>query len=183
MNKLPIIIISIGISLFSSCGSDNNKDQKPNNIISVGDTAGLAAFKEAKNEQLRLADKAKIDSLQSIVDSSKKKEALVKEFSSEGNTNHHSPVKKHGSRNSIATKRSSAAYGSGSNRSYSSAAPSKKKGMSGKTKGALIGAGSGAVVGALVAKKNRGLGAVVGAAVGGGTGYIIGNKSDKKKGK
>ncbi|QEC74188.1 glycine zipper 2TM domain-containing protein [Arachidicoccus ginsenosidivorans] len=46
-----------------------------------------------------------------------------------------------------------------------------------------MGAGSGAVIGAIVDKKNRGLGAVIGAAVGGGAGYGIGKHKDNKKAK
>lgn len=54
----------------------------------------------------------------------------------------------------------------------------KKKKQAGKD--ALIGAGSGAVIGAIISKKNRGLGAVIGAAVGGGAGYGIGKHKDNK---
>ena len=59
----------------------------------------------------------------------------------------------------------------------------KKKKFSNAAKGALIGAGSGAAVGAIVDKKNRGLGAVIGAAIGGGAGYGIGKHKDNKKAK
>ena len=57
----------------------------------------------------------------------------------------------------------------------------KKKRFSNASKGALIGAGSGAVIGAVISKKNRGLGAVIGAAVGGGAGYGIGKHKDNKQ--
>jgi len=62
-------------------------------------------------------------------------------------------------------------------------ATTKKKKFSSAAKGAVIGAGSGAVLGAIVSKKNRGLGAVIGAAVGGGAGYGIGKHKDNKKAK
>ncbi len=50
------------------------------------------------------------------------------------------------------------------------------------TKGAAIGAGSGAVIGGLIGKKsgNTALGAIIGAAVGGTTGAIIGKNMDKQ---
>lgn len=58
-----------------------------------------------------------------------------------------------------------------------------KKGWSAKAKGAVIGAGAGAVGGAIINKRNRGVGAIIGglggAAVGTGVGAII----DHKKGR
>lgn len=60
--------------------------------------------------------------------------------------------------------------------------PAEKKGWSKAAKGAVIGAGTGAVVGAVVSKK-KGTGALIGAAAGAGTGYIIGRSKDKKDGR
>jgi hypothetical protein len=61
------------------------------------------------------------------------------------------------------------------------ATPAKKKGWSGAAKGAVIGAGVGAVTGALISKK-KGQGAIIGglagAGVGAGTGAIV---DDSKK--
>lgn len=59
------------------------------------------------------------------------------------------------------------------------AAPKKK--ISNTAKGAIIGAGVGAVTGALIAKKQPVKGAVVGGVIGAGTGAVIGNKTEKKK--
>jgi uncharacterized protein YcfJ len=58
----------------------------------------------------------------------------------------------------------------------------QKKGWSKAAKGAVIGAGSGAVVGAVVSKK-KGTGAAIGAAAGAVGGYIIGRSKDKKDGR
>jgi septal ring factor EnvC (AmiA/AmiB activator) len=63
----------------------------------------------------------------------------------------------------------------------SPAAP-EKKGMSSAAKGAIIGAGAGAVTGVLVDKKD-GRGAIIGGVVGAGTGYVIGRSKDKKSGR
>jgi outer membrane lipoprotein SlyB len=57
-----------------------------------------------------------------------------------------------------------------------------KKGWSKAAKGAVIGAGSGAAVGAIVSKK-KGKGAIIGGVVGAGAGYIIGRSKDKKDGR
>jgi hypothetical protein len=58
----------------------------------------------------------------------------------------------------------------------------QKKGMSNKTKGAVIGGVVGAGAGAVINKKNPVVGAVVGAVLGAGGGYVIGSKMDKKTG-
>ena len=71
------------------------------------------------------------------------------------------------------------------NESPSQAAPTQtqeKKGWSSAAKGAVIGAGAGAVTGILVDKKD-GRGAAIGGVVGAGTGYIIGRQKDKKTGR
>ncbi|AZA52065.1 YMGG-like glycine zipper-containing protein [Chryseobacterium sp. G0201] len=59
----------------------------------------------------------------------------------------------------------------------------KKKGMSKAAKGTIIGTVGGAAAGAIIAKKNRGLGAVIGGVVGGATGYTIGRAGDRKDGR
>jgi hypothetical protein len=59
----------------------------------------------------------------------------------------------------------------------------KKRGMRRSTKDALIGAGVGAVTGAVVAKDhNRVKGAVIGGVLGAGAGYIYGRQREKKHG-
>ncbi len=60
--------------------------------------------------------------------------------------------------------------------------PEKKKGWSTAAKGAAIGAGAGAIGGAILAKK-KGLGAIVGGVVGAAGGYIIGKDIDKRNNK
>ncbi len=57
-----------------------------------------------------------------------------------------------------------------------------KTGMNNTEKGAVIGASSGAVVGAIIGNKNKNtaLGAILGAAVGGTVGVVIGSKMDKQ---
>ncbi|WBV61732.1 YMGG-like glycine zipper-containing protein [Chryseobacterium camelliae] len=78
---------------------------------------------------------------------------------------------------------------SGSNGTYAnngttaSQGTTQKKGMSKAAKGTIIGAVGGAAAGAIIAKKNRGLGAVIGGVVGGATGYTIGRAGDRKDGR
>jgi hypothetical protein len=59
----------------------------------------------------------------------------------------------------------------------------KKKGWSAKAKGAVIGAGTGAVAGAVINKRNRVAGAVIGGILGAGAGTGIGAILDKKNGR
>jgi hypothetical protein len=59
----------------------------------------------------------------------------------------------------------------------------KKKGWSKAAKGTAIGAGAGAVLGAVINKRNRAVGAVIGGVLGGGGGYVIGRGMDKKDGR
>jgi Glycine zipper len=74
---------------------------------------------------------------------------------------------------------------SSDNTSNSSAsAPVKQdKGLSHAAKGTLVGAGTGAIFGAVVNKEHRGEGAIIGTVVGAGTGYLIGRATDKKTGR
>lgn len=59
----------------------------------------------------------------------------------------------------------------------------QKKGWSAKAKGGVIGAGAGAVAGALIHKRQPALGAAVGGVLGGGAGIGIGAIIDKKQGR
>ena len=59
----------------------------------------------------------------------------------------------------------------------------QKKGWSKAAKGTAIGAGAGAVLGAVINKRNRAAGAVIGGVIGGGGGYVIGRTMDKKDGR
>lgn len=56
----------------------------------------------------------------------------------------------------------------------------ERRGWSPQAKGAVIGAGSGAILGAVINKRNRAVGGVVGGVVGAGAGYAIGKHRDNK---
>jgi hypothetical protein len=57
----------------------------------------------------------------------------------------------------------------------------KKKGINNTVKGAIIGAGAGAVGGAIINKKNPGKGAIIGGVVGAGAGAVTGVILDRNK--
>lgn len=78
---------------------------------------------------------------------------------------------------------SSGSGGSSSGGSSSQGTTTQKKGISEAAKGTAIGVVSGAALGAIVNKKNRGGGAVVGGIIGGATGYTLGRSQDRKSGR
>lgn len=57
------------------------------------------------------------------------------------------------------------------------------KGLSDAAKGTAIGAGSGAILGAIINKNDRRSGAVIGTVIGAGAGYLIGRDKDRKSGR
>ncbi|WP_046244740.1 YMGG-like glycine zipper-containing protein [Hymenobacter terrenus] len=57
----------------------------------------------------------------------------------------------------------------------------ERRGWSPQAKGAVIGGGSGAILGAVINKRNRAVGGVVGGVVGAGAGYAIGKHTDNKR--
>jgi hypothetical protein len=66
--------------------------------------------------------------------------------------------------------------------SPTTAATPEDKGWSEAAKGATVGGGSGAIIGAVV-NKNRPEGAIIGSVIGAGTGYMIGRSMDRKSGR
>ncbi len=87
----------------------------------------------------------------------------------------------------ITRKKSTAKNYSGNysqvNSNQSAASIPEDKGLSHAAKGTLVGAGTGALTGALLNKDNRGTGAIIGTFIGAGAGYLIGRKTDKKTGR
>jgi hypothetical protein len=89
-------------------------------------------------------------------------------------------------RSSSSRSSGSGRVSSGSNGTYSTASVpvrAKKKGWSKAAKGTVIGAGSGAVLGAIISKNHKGKGAIIGGVLGAGGGYVLGRILDKKDGR
>lgn len=86
-------------------------------------------------------------------------------------------------RRSNANNNSNTAYSSGTSKSTNAAYPQRDKGWSDAAKGAAIGGGAGAILGAVVSKNNRAAGAIIGGVVGAGGGYAIGRSQDRKSGR
>lgn len=81
------------------------------------------------------------------------------------------------------TKRSSYSSPKMVSESQNQAKTTSKKGWSKAAKGATIGGGAGAILGAVINKKNRTAGAILGGVIGAGGGYVIGRTMDKKDGR
>ncbi|QES87445.1 glycine zipper domain-containing protein [Rhizosphaericola mali] len=168
--KNLILTITIATLGFTACKSNDDSTKnigREGLVQSSKDTSGFAAFKEEQAQKLQAADRLKADSLQILKDSIKE---IHKDIATENTTE---------AKNSNESSSRAVASSSSSESSRTTTAK-KKKGMSKATKGTIIGAGAGALTGALVTKHKRGIGALVGAAVGGGTGYVIGHSQDKK---
>lgn len=169
--KNLILTITIAALGFTACKS--NDDQTKNIgreglVQSSNDTTGFAAFKEEQAQKLQAADRMRADSLQILKDSIKE---IHKDIAEDNATE---------SKRSNESSSRTVASSSSSESTHSTSTVKKKKGMSKAAKGTIIGAGAGALTGALVTKHKRGVGALIGAAVGGGTGYVIGHSQDKK---
>ena len=164
MRLLIVTGISVGLV---ACHSNPNTSAKNTSdtsvvvakVVTQADTAGLAAFKAEKKARYE-------DSLKNV--GAERERSRKKSYAASS------------SRASYAasgSKTSYAASGYGSNTSY----PVAKKKSHAARNGALIGAGAGAITGALVTKKNKGVGALIGGVAGGAAGFGVVKIIEKKK--
>ncbi len=161
--KKILSIFTIAV-IFTACKSKTNDLSNSKNMVMV-DTTGLSksnVLTDVGNNKYVINDKAVTNPVENRPVVSSPKQTSTVNNSGAGSSG-----------------------GSGSNTSNEAApAPVKRdKGWSDAAKGTAIGAGSGAVLGAVVAKNDRGKGAVIGTVVGAGAGYIIGRHRDKKSGR
>ncbi|MBS7566283.1 hypothetical protein KHS38_17885 [Mucilaginibacter sp. Bleaf8] len=131
--------------------------------VSKADTAGLAAFKAEKKARYE-------DSLKSVGAQREREKRRA-------NTSYASTSR---SRRSYASSGSATSTGTSG---YASSAdyPTARKKSHAARNGALIGAGAGALTGALVTKKNRGVGALIGGVAGGAAGFGVGKIVEHKQ--
>jgi hypothetical protein len=157
-NPMKKIFSVAALAIILSACSNNAKQEamiRQQAIVAVKDSLKLDSFKRADARE-------------------KERVAIVKEEKA-----------KQEKRTLLLAERNEAASARSSNSSSSrneTAAPAKKKGWSQAAKGAVIGAGAGALGGILIDKKD-GRGAIIGGVVGAGTGYVIGRAQDRKSGR
>jgi len=159
---LPILsILFVSAILISACNRKPPADLNAGKVLTYADTAGLADFQKWK-VQNELKDPSVYYQVGSV-------------------TSTRQPIKRTTkSHNSV--QRPSNAKG-GTLNSVSQYPAKAKKGWSRKAKGAVIGGGGGAILGAVINKNNRLVGGAIGGALGAGIGYVIGNELDKKHGR
>ena len=160
---LPILsILFISAILISACNSKQPAETNNGKVLTYVDTAGLADFQkwkvqnELKDPSVYYVQGSEVLPTQPVR-KARKSHASVQKTSNTG-----------GSLNSV---------------SQYPAKTTVKKGWSRKAKGAVIGGGGGAILGAVINKNNRLVGGAIGGALGAGIGYVIGNELDKKHGR
>jgi len=144
-----------------------------NVILTFSAAILLLSCKDTKNETLVMEDKQEtIDSMNVVMEKQKMELAKQKSIDSM-----QAIAGRQQARSSRVTSNAVAA---------TPAAEQKRKGWSGAAKGAVIGAGVGAVGGALIDKKKPAQGAIIGglagAGLGAGTGAIIDSEKKRKQG-
>ena len=157
--KRTLSIIAL-TAVFAACKISINEPEKIKNMVLV-DTTGLY-----KTNTLTTLDG---------------KYVIVENGLANANNN---PMGKSVANAKIIRKRivTNSDYYSQANSNESAAIP-KDKGMSHAAKGVIVGAGTGAITGALINKEHRGTGAIIGALIAAGSGYVIGRVTDKKTGR
>lgn len=167
---LPFLSIVVMSALFFvACNNKPQTDANTGKVLTYTDTLGLSEFQKWKalNE---LKDPTVYYNQGSEYASSQPTKTVVK----------YVPVKSSSTRRTTASRSTS---GSMNSVAQYPAKTAVKKGWSRRAKGAAIGGGGGAILGAVINKNNRLLGGAIGGAIGAGLGYVIGNELDKKHGR
>jgi len=163
---LPISIIAVIASLVMVACNRQPQADANGKVLNYSDTVGLADFQRWKTQN-ELKDPMVYYNQGNEIASTQPTRTIVK----------YVPVKS-------SHRSTSRSYSSGSINSVSQyPAKTVKKGWSRKAKGAVIGGGGGAILGAVINKNNRLVGGALGGALGAGLGYVIGNELDRKHGR
>lgn len=178
--RILVLVIAAG---FAACNSNPKTD---------AETPKVTSEDTANSSQSALNDKTPVMQMNGVNDTliSKDGSEYVKlhpETSQPAAINpvvkaapNHAAGSTHTGSSSHTVTSSSQSSGTSTETASAPVAVKKKKKISNAVKGTVIGAASGAVIGAVVSKK-KGTGAVVGGVLGAGAGYIIGHKKDKKQ--
>lgn len=173
MKKIfSVIVVAASLVACNSSGNTETAAEKNailaryrDSIKMAADTAGFAEFRNWKSQ-------SELDRTQE--DQNQYAAAPVVQ------TRSYAPARS--TSRSTATRRASSSN-RGTVYNSTSGQAAKKKGWSKAAKGAVIGGAGGAVIGAVVNKRNRAAGAVIGGVLGAGGGAVIGRSQDKKDGR
>lgn len=163
---LPLFLIGTVAAIFMvACNSKAPTDAN-GKVLNYTDTIGLADFQRWK-AQNELKDPTVYYNQGNEMASKQPTRTIVKYYPVKSSATHRRSTYSTGSMNSVAQY----------------PAKTVKKGWSRKAKGAVIGGGGGAILGAVLDKNNRLVGGALGGALGAGLGYVIGNELDRKHGR
>ncbi len=183
MKKILFLISTVAV--MASCSNNTPRTATETKVVpQPADTAGLAQF-QAWKAQNELATANQLAQQNKVVDSVQPTKEIIREkvvYVNKPGIKKHTTTHTSTNSNSTSTGSTTANNGSGVYNSTSENT-AKKKGWSKSAKGAVIGGAGGAVLGAIINKRNRGAGAVIGGVLGAGGGYVIGKSKDKKDGR
>lgn len=170
---LPFAVIAV---MLVSVACRNTKKEDNANAIPTQDTLGLAEYQKWKMEsevRNRLMQEQQLQDEQ---------QAVAAAPAPRASSSSRSTARSSSSRSSGTYRSGGNSSGSGNSGTVAQApAPQRRKGMSHTAKGAIVGAASGAIIGAVANKKNRLGGGVVGGVIGAATGAGVGAIVDKKQ--
>jgi len=134
-------------------------------FIAIAAVISVAVVGFTNYSNFKKVDATELAQYEAWKESNEQKEAVVPKQTAKRTVNYQSPKMVSESENAAKTTTTA------------------KKGWSKAAKATAIGAGAGAVIGAVINKRNRVAGAVIGGVIGGGGGYVIGRSMDKKDGR
>lgn len=181
-----ILLLAI---VFTACSSEPKTalPQAPVSAAPAIDTSGFARFQQWKAEnELAAIEAYNQPQEQPVARPVAKAKKVYQAPARRSRAVAAAPKRKAASKNSTASSQQTGTANGGSgtvlnNEGADAAkAPEEKKGWSKAAKGTVIGAGGGAILGAVINKKNRAAGAVIGGVLGAGVGYGLGKVLDKK---
>jgi hypothetical protein len=140
-----------------------------NELVEIKEYNEPEQQKAAPVARVKRAYKAPVRKAAPVASAPKKKAAVRK------------PVSTNSGSGSTASAGSGTEMNNEGSNSAKAPAVEEKGGWSKTAKGTVIGAGGGAVIGAVINKKNRAAGAVIGGVLGAGVGYGLGKVLDKKE--
>ena len=181
--KTPLIALAVTATIFVSCNNNPTLQQPTTTQIPTADTAGLAQFQNWKTQQEMVSTNGVFNGINEFDESQSNsvryaEAAPVARTYRTTTTRRSAPTRTR----SVSSNRSYGGGGGSYGQTSTRTAPARKRGWSKAAKGTAIGAGSGAVLGAIVSKK-KGKGAIIGGLLGAGAGYVIGRAGDKRDGR
>ena len=171
------ILFPVAIAcMFTACNSNKDKDETTKNLVPLSDTS--AAYRNSvMSDTPKTVQAPAAPETVFIAKPTPKKSVKQTTVASHSNT-----VKPAPATTTTTTTSTTSTANTTPAASVPAPAPApEKKGWSSAAKGTAIGAGAGAVTGAIIGKNVKG--AVIGGAVGAAGGYIIGRQNDKKTGR